>query len=115
MPMFDDPKKELERMQKVLLEDEELNGPNQEDSFESELADIKAWLNMDDDDASNYQKYVEDFRKQQGKGGVRADYQDMEQEDDRKAKDDARGQQILTFLLLSGILAVIGYWVTILL
>ena len=116
MPMFDDPKKELDRMQKVLLEDEELDAPKQDaDWLDNELADIKAWLDMDDDDTSNYQKYVQEYRKQQTESGVRADYHDMEQEEDRKTKDDTRGQQILTFLLLLGIIAVAAYWVVVLL
>lgn len=115
MPMFDDPKKELDRMQRVLLAEDEFATPRSDDEWlDNELADLKAWLNMEDEDAADYRKYAESYRKQ-AKAVSRADYRDMEEEEDRKAVDDARGQQILTFLLLLGILAVAGYWVTILL
>ena len=116
MPMFDDPRKELSRLQKVLLEEEEMENPQtEEDWLDDELADIKAWLDMDDEDTADYQKYAKNYREQQAKAAVRADYHDLEEEEDRKAVDDARGQQILTFLLLLGIIAVAAYWVVVLL
>ena len=115
MPMFDDPKQELNRLQKVLLEDEEMDAPQRDAEWlENELAGLKAWLDMDDEDTGDYRQYAESYR-QQAKAAARADYHDMEQEEDRKTRDDARGQQILTFLLLFGILAVVGYWVAVLL
>ena len=117
MPMFDDPKKELSRLQQIMLEvDDNMDeSKSEEEWLDSEIADLKSWLGMDDDNTADYQKYARQFREEQARASVRADYHEMEEKEEKKAADDARGQQILTFLLVLGILAVAGYWATILL
>ena len=123
MPMFDDPQKELNRLQRQLLEEEEENEEEyltEEEWLDDEIAEAKAMLGMDeaeDDEPEIYRNYANGYGSQQPRPIYSEDYEDIEDEEEEEELplDDARGQQILTFLLVAGILAVAAYWAVVLL
>ena len=129
MPIFDDPKKSLERMQRQLLQDEEEYDEyeeeflTEEEWLDDEIAEAKALLGMygkDEDEElfRNYTNRCADFQQARR-------YDDFEDDDDEEYYDDEdepelrprghKGQLVLTFLLLAGIAAVAIYWVAVLL
>lgn len=109
MPMFDDPRKALNRLQQELLEEEaeyEEEYLSEDDWLDEEIAEAKAMLGMDEDEDEPevYRNYANGYG-----------YLNAEEEDEEIVVDDTKGQRILTFLLVLGILAVAGYWVVVLL
>ena len=124
MPIFDDPKKSLERMQRELLRDEDEFEEEflTEESLDEEIAQAKALLGMDveDEDEKLFRNYANSYgRFQQARR-----YDDFEEDDveyDEDYDDDElelkprgyKGQLVLTFLLLAGIAAVAIYWVAV--
>ena len=122
MPMFDDPKKELNRLQRELLEEEEAYEEeyrSEEDWLDDEIAEAKAMLGMDEEEEEPeiYRNYANGYGRQQPRPAPRQEYVDVadEEEEELPPLDDTRGQRILTFLLVAGILAVAGYWAVVLL
>ncbi len=123
MPMFDDPKKELNRLQRELLEEEETfeeEYRSEEDWLDDQIAEAKAMLGMDEEEEEEpeiYRNYANGYGRQQPRPVPRQEYVDVEDEEEEELPplDDTRGQRILTFLLMAGILAVAGYWAVVLL
>ena len=118
MPIFDDPKKSLERMQRELLREEEKYEEEfltEEEWLDEEIAEAKALLGMDeeDEDEQLYRNYAN------GYGNYRQprrydDFEEDEEEDEPELPPkDHRGQLALTFVLLAGIAAVAIYWVAV--
>ena len=111
MPMFDDPRKALNRLQQELLEEEEAYEEeylSEDDWLDEEIEEAKAMLGMDEEESETYRNYGYSTRYQE-------EYWDDEDEEDEIIVDDTKGQRILTFLLVMGILAVAGYWMVVLL
>ena len=136
MPIFDDPKKSLERMQRQLLQDEdeydeydeyEEEFLTEEEWLDDEIAEAKAMLGMygKDEDEEIFRNYANSY----GKFQQARRYDDFEDDDDEEYYDEDyddddepalrprghKGQLALTFLLLAGIAAVAIYWVAVLL
>ena len=115
MPMFDDPRGALNRLQQELLEEEaeyEEENFSEDHWLDEEIAEAKALLGMDEeeeDDPVIYRNYANGYGRQVY---AREAYPDAEEE---IPADDTKGQKILAFLLLAGILAVAGYWAVVLL
>ena len=118
MPIFDDPKKSLERMQRELLREEEKYEEEfltEEEWLDEEIAEAKALLGMDeeDEDEQLYRNYAN------GYGNYRQprrydDFEEDEEEDEPELPPkDHRGQLALTVVLLAGIAAVAIYWVAV--
>ena len=121
MPIFDDPKKSLERMQRQLLrEEEEERVITDEQWLDEELAEAKALLGMDteaDEDEQLYRNFANgygEFRQTQSYDAF-VETDDEEEPEEVKPVSKIRGQLALTFVLLAGIAAVAIYWVAVLL
>jgi len=135
MPMFDDPKKELNRLQRQLLAEEE---PEQEPDFYEEYMDEDAWLDEEIAEAKALLGYdeleeeppVRNYANGYGKKTPRqpAGYEtspsrpayrghvnDYEEEIQEEPAENLRGLVILAWLLTLGIVAVAAYWVVLLL
>ncbi len=126
MPIFDDPRRELNRLQQELLEEEEVYEEyeeeylTEEEWLDEEIAEAKALLGMDDEEEESeiYRNYANGYGRRQPQPVRYEEYRDVEEAEDEEEEilvDDTRGQRILTFLLVSGILAVAAYWVVVLL
>ena len=124
MPIFDDPRKSLERMQRQLLQEEmEEETPvlTDEQWLEEELAEARALLGMDaeaDEDEQLYRNFANGY----GEYRQPQRYDEFDELEDEEAEAEApkpagriRGQLALTFVLLAGIAAVAIYWVAVLL
>ena len=121
MPIFDDPRKSLERMQRQLLqEDEEYEEEEyltEEEWFDEEFAEAKALLETDEygdeeEDEIPYRNFANGYGRARQTVGY--DEEDEEEEPARPARG-SNGQLLLTFVLLAGIAAVAFYWVAVLL
>ena len=116
MPIFDDPKKSLERMQRQLLqEDEEYEEEylTEEERFEEELEEAKALLEEEEEeDEFLYRNFANGY----GAARQTIGFDELEEEEEpaRPAKK-RNGQLMLTVFLLAGIAAVAFYWVAVLL
>ncbi len=123
MPMFDDPKKALNRLQRELLEEEEQYEEeylSEDDWLDDPIAEARALLGMDDEEEEDEEEEEPEIYRNYANGYgrlPRQEYADVEEEEeeDLPPLDDTRGQRILTFLLVAGILAVAGYWAVVLL
>ena len=122
MPIFDDPKKSLERMQRQLLQEEEEYEEEyltDEEWFDEELAEAKALLEEDVEEDGEDETIYRNFANGYGAARHAVGYDELEEEEEaeepvRPAKR-MRGQLKLTFFLLAGIAAVAIYWVAVLL
>ena len=122
MPIFDDPRKSLERMQRQLLREEEEYEEEEylteEEWFEEELEEAKALLEMDEEaeeEEGIYRNFANGYgAARQAVGYDEEDEEDEEEEPARPARG-INGQLLLTFVLLAGIAAVAFYWVAVLL
>ena len=121
MPIFDDPRKSLERMQRQLLQEEEEYEEEyltEEEWLDEELAEAKALLGMSED-ADEYEDLYRNFANGYGQYQQARQYEDFEEdEEEEEAKPKrcargVRGQLTLTFVLLAGIVAVAAYWVAV--
>ncbi len=121
MPIFDDPRKSLEQMQRQLLQEEEEYEEEyltEDEWLDEEIAQAKALLEMDaeeeeDEDEILYRNFANgygEFRQPR-----RYDYIEDEEEEPSKPQKGGNGQLAVTFLLLAGIAAVAIYWVAVLL
>ena len=90
--MFDDPRRELDRLQRELLAEEEA---------EDDLADILALLEEDEPDCREY--------REDDDWAVYRDYGRRPEEKKTKEKG-LRGLVILACLELLGILGILGWW-----
>ena len=119
MPMFDDPRKALNRLQQELLEEEEDYEEeylSEDDWLDDEIAEAKAMLGMDEEDDEDDPEIYRNFANGYGRPPrAREEYWDDEDEEEEILVDDTKGQRILMFLLVMGILAVAGYWMVVLL
>ena len=116
MPIFDDPKKSLEQMQRQLLQEEEDYEEEyltEEEWLDEELAEAKALLGMDEEeDESLYRNYANGYGNYQQP----RQYGDFEEDEDEEPEEEIKGsggQLVLTFVLLAGIVAVAAYWVAV--
>ena len=119
MPIFDDPRKSLEQLQRQLLQEEvfEEEFLTEEEWLDEELAEAKALLENDyekkDEDAIHYRNFANSYGQYQQP----QQYGDFEEdeEDWEEPAPKGNGQLALTFVLLAGIVAVAVYWVAVLL
>jgi len=123
MPIFDDPKKSLERMQRQLLQEEEEYGEEEyltdEEWFDGELAEAKALLEeeeyTEEEDETLYRNYANGY----GTARQTVGYDELEEEEygeeSARPANAVKGQLLLTVFLLAGIAAVAIYWVAVLL
>ena len=121
MPIFDDPRKSLEQMQRQLLQEEEEYEEEyltEDEWLDEEIAEAKALLEMDaeeeeEEDEVLYRNFANgygEFRQPRQYNN----FDDEEEEPELPAKGYG-GQLAVTFLLLAGIAAVAIYWVAVLL
>ena len=120
MPIFDDPKKSLERMQRQLLQEEEEYEEEyltEEEWFDEELAEAKALLENRDETEEEDEPLYRNFANGYGEYRQPRQYSDFEEEEEESelSPKGGNGQLAVTFLLLAGIAAVAIYWVTVLL
>ena len=121
MPIFDDPKKSLERMQKQLLQEEEeyeeAEYLTEEEWFDEELAEAKALLENREETEEGDEILYRNFANGYGEYRQTRQYADFEEEEEEpeRSPKGGNGQLAVTFLLLAGIAAVAIYWVTVLL
>ena len=125
MPIFDDPKKSLERMQRQLLQEEEEYEEEyltDEEWFDEELAEAKALLEEDGEEDEEDEAIYRNFANGYGAARQAVGYDELEEEEEaEEAEEPVRpakrmsGQLKLTFFLLAGIAAVAIYWVAVLL
>lgn len=137
MPIFDDPKKSLERMQRQLLESEEEYDEyeeyeeeflTEEEWLDDEIAEAKVMLGMYGEDED--EDFIRSYAGGYGNFQQPRRYDDFEDEDDDfddlyddedEDEDEVpeprnhKGQLALTVALLAGIAAVAIYWVAVLL
>ena len=118
MPIFDDPRKSLERMQKQLLQEEEEYEEEEylteEEWFDEELAEAKALLEEEEPEEEEDETIYRNFANGYGAGRQAIGFDELEEEEEpaRPAKK-MNGQLMLTFFLLAGIAAVAIYWVAV--
>ena len=134
MPMFDDPKKELNRLQRQLLAEEE---PEQEADFYEEYLDEEDWLDQEIAEAKAMVGYEEEeeppvrnfangygrnvphqparYENTPSRPAYRGHVNTYEEEIPEEPEENLRGLVILAWLLTLGIVAVAAYWVVLLL
>ena len=131
MPIFDDPKKELNRLQRQLLEED---APEQEAAFieeyldeedwlDEEIAEAKALLGYEEEEdgipvrnyANGYGRNLSRPVSQSSRPAYRGHVNDYEEEIPEEPEENLRGLVILACLLALGIVAVAAYWVVLLL
>ncbi len=130
MPIFDDPKKSLERIQRQLLQEEEEEYEEyeeydeefltEEDWLEAELAEARAMLEEEaeeEEEEPAYRNFANGYGQQPRRQiyDFEEEYDETEEEPEQTPARGAKGQLVLTFVLLAGILAVAAYWVAVLL
>ena len=120
MPIFDDPRKSLERMQRQLLQEEEEYGDDEylsdEEWFEEELAEAKALLEEDGEEEEEDEILYRNYANGYGAARQTVGYDELEEEYEEEPARPAKrmnGQLLLTFFLLAGIAAVAIYWVAV--
>ena len=122
MPIFDDPKKSLEQLQRQLLQEEEdayeEEYLTEEEWLDEELAEAKALLENRYEEEDEDEELYRNFANGYGQYQQPRQYEDFEEEEDEeepRQRKGAGGQLALTFVLLAGIVAVAVYWVAVLL
>ena len=121
MPIFDDPRKSLEQLQKQLLQEEEEvyeeEYLTEEEWLDEELAEAKALLENDYQEADEDEELYRNFANGYGQYQQPQQYGDFEEDDEEEEApaSKVKGQLALTFVLLAGIVAVAVYWVAVLL
>ena len=118
MPMFDDPRKALNRLQQELLEEEEEYEEeylSEDEWLDEEIAEAKAMLGMDEADDEDDPVIYRNFANGYGRPARYREESVDDEEEEEIVVDDTKGQRILMFLLVMGILAVAGYWMVVLL
>ena len=125
MPIFDDPRKSLEQMQRQLLREEEEYEEEyltEDEWLDEEIAQTKALLEMDaeeeeDEDEILYRNFANGYGEFRQTPSYDAFVETDDEEEPEKVKpvSKIRGQLALMFVLLAGIAAVAIYWVAVLL
>lgn len=120
MPIFDDPRKSLEQLQRQLLQEEEEAYEEEylteEEWLDEELAEAKALLEKNYEEAEEDTLLYRNFANDYGQHRQPRQYEDFEEDDEEELEESAprgNGQLVLTFLLLAGIVAVAVYWVAV--
>ena len=121
MPIFDDPRKSLENMQRQLLQEEEeyeeeYDGEflTEEEWLDGELAEARAMLEEAEEEETEipYRNFANGYGNDRPR---MYDYDEEEEEDVAPVGKGPGGQLILTFVLLAAIAAVAIYWMAVLL
>lgn len=126
MPIFDDPRKSLERMQRQLLREEEEYEEEEyltdEEWLDEELAEAKALLEEEEPEEEEDEILYRNYANGYGAARQAIGFDELEEaEETEETEEPARpakkmnGQLMLTFFLLAGIAAVAIYWVAVLL
>ena len=135
MPMFDDPKRELQRLQQQLLaEEEDLEEEylTEEEWFEREMAEAKALSGYQEPKEPEVRNYANGYGTrpkqsaarpnqyreypQQQRAAYRPNVRNFSEEPVREEEEKGIGGLVfLAILLTLGIVGVAGYWVLVLL